>query len=154
MFLVLGGIGLILLIVSLVVGDLFDGAFDALAGDWISSAALGGFISALGFGAAIADAAGAPGLVTGIVGVAAGLGFGWFAAWLTRVVRHSGSDYTPTTADTIGRDATVLTAIPADGFGTVKLTYGGHELRYNAQAELPLEPGSSVYVTGVISPPL
>src|SRR5690606_2834793 len=121
-------------------------------GDWFSSAALGGFVSALGFGAAIADGAGAPGLVTGAVGLAAGALFGWFAAWLTRVVRGGGSDPTPTTDDAIGRDATVLSAIPADGFGTVKVTLGGHVLRYHARAEAPIEAGTPVHVTGVLSP--
>jgi membrane protein implicated in regulation of membrane protease activity len=90
--------------------------------------------------------------VTGVVGVVAGLLVGWFAAWLTRVVKHGGSDATPTTGDAIGRDATVLTSIPADGFGTVKVVLGGHSLRYNARAEEPIEAGTPVHVTGVLSP--
>jgi hypothetical protein len=151
-FLVVGVVGLVLLMLSLVIGDVFDGAFDALTGDWVSSAALGGFVAALGFGAAVADATGAPGAVTGAVGVVAGLLAGWFAAWLTRVVKHGGSDATPSADDAVGRDATVLTAIPADGFGTVKVVLGGHSLRYNARAEEPIEAGTPVHVTGVLSP--
>jgi membrane-bound ClpP family serine protease len=155
-FLVVGFAGLALLAVSLVVGDLFDGAFngafEALAGDWVSSAALGGFVSALGFGAALAAGAGAPSVVTGAVGVAAGFAFGWFATWLTRLVKGGGSDATPAADDTVGRDATVLTSIPADGFGTVKVLLGGHSLRYNARSEEPIEAGTAVHVTGVLSP--
>ena len=50
-FLVIGVIGLALLGISLVLGDLLDGVFDALAGDVFSSAVIGGFVSAFGFGA-------------------------------------------------------------------------------------------------------
>ena len=49
-FMVIGVAGLVLLLVSLVVGDLFDGALDALAGDAFSSAVIGAFVSATGFG--------------------------------------------------------------------------------------------------------
>lgn len=49
----------------------------------------------------------------------------WFAAWLTRLVRDGGSDTTPTTDDAVGREATVLTAIPAEGYGTVRVAMGG-----------------------------
>ena len=157
-FLVIGLVGLALLAVSLVVGDLFDGMLDALSGDWFSSAALGGFVSALGFAAAIADGLGAPSVVTGVVGVGAGLVFGWFAAWLTKVLKGGGSDETPAPDHAIGRDATVLTPIPADGFGTVRVHVGGHTLQYNARLDpsqtdgTPIEPGTPVHVTGVLSP--
>lgn len=151
-FLVVGIAGLVLLAVSLVAGDVLDGALDAVAGDWVSGAALGGFVSALGFGAALADAAGAPGVVAGAIGIAAGAVFGWFAAWLTRVVKRGGSDATPAADDTVGRDATVITSIPAGGFGTVKVLVGGHTLRYNARSESPIDAGTPVHVTGVLSP--
>ena len=45
-FLVIGIVGLVLVGISLVLGDVFDGVFDALAGDVFSSAVLGGFVSA------------------------------------------------------------------------------------------------------------
>ena len=60
-FLVIGLIGLGLVAVSLVLGDLFDGVFDALAGDVFSSAVIGGFVSAFGFGAALMQGIGTPG---------------------------------------------------------------------------------------------
>ena len=59
-FLVLGVVGLVLLALSLVLGDLFGGALDALPGDVFSSAVIGGFVSAFGFGAALSDGLGAP----------------------------------------------------------------------------------------------
>lgn len=151
-FLVIGVVGLILLAVSLVLGDLFGGAFEALAGDVFSSAVIGGFVAAFGFGAAIAEGAGAPLVLSVPVGVVAGAGFGWFAAWLTRIVRGGGSDDTPVTADALGRDATVLTGIPDQGFGVVRVRLGGHPIQLNARAAKPIPVGIEVHVTQVLSP--
>ncbi len=151
-FLVLGVVGLVLLALSLLLGDLFGGALDALSGDVFSSAAIGGFVSALGFGAALSESLGASLWVAVIVGVAVGLGFGWFASWLTRLVRGGGSDATVSTDDAVGRDAKVLTAIPEGGFGVVRVQVGGHSLQLNARAERAVEVGTEVYVTAVLSP--
>lgn len=151
-FLVIGVLGLVLLTVSLVAGDLLDGAFDALSADWFSSAVIGGFVSAFGFGAATADALSAPALVAVPVGLVSGLVFGWFAAWLTRLVRGGGSGDVPQVADTVGHDATVLTGIPDGGFGVVRVRLGDHTLQLNARAETELPAGAEVHVTGVLSP--
>jgi len=151
-FLVLGIAGLVLLAVSLVLGDLLDGALDALAGDAFSTAVIGAFVSAFGFGAAAMDAAGF-GLVAALpVGLGAGVAFGWFAAWLTRLVRGGATHEAPGTEDTVGREGQVVTGIPADGFGVVRLYVGGQLLRVNARADQPLEVGTAVHVTGVLSP--
>jgi membrane protein implicated in regulation of membrane protease activity len=151
-FLAIGFIGLALLTISLLAGDFLDGVASGLDGDWFSTAALGGFVSAFGFGSAAVDGAGAPALVTGGAGIATGVAFGWFAAWLTRIVKGGASDTTPEAGDSIGREATVITAIPAGGFGAVKVPIGGHTLRYNARADAPIEAGTPVHVTGVLSP--
>jgi membrane-bound ClpP family serine protease len=151
-FLVLGVVGLVLLGLSLLLGDLFGGALDALSGDAFSSAAIGGFVSAFGFGAALSEGLGAPLWLAVVVGVAVGLGFGWFATWLTRVVRGGGSDATVSTGDAVGRDAKVLTGIPDGGFGVVRVQVGGHTLQLNARAERAIEVGTEVYVTAVLSP--
>ncbi len=151
-FLVIGLIGLLVLGISLVAGDLLDGALDALAGDVFSSAVLGAFVAATGFGGAAAQAAGAPGLVAVPIGLVVGVVFGWFAVWLTRLIKDGGSDATLTTDDTIGRDGRVVTSIPEDGFGVVQILVGGHTMRLNARADLPLEPGTAVHVTSVLSP--
>ncbi|SEQ05804.1 NfeD family protein [Microlunatus flavus] len=151
-FLVLGVVGLVLLGISLLLGDLFDGILDALPSDVFSSAVIGGFVSAFGFGAALSEGLGAPlGLSIG-VGVVVGVGFAWFAGWLTRLVRGSGSDATVTTGDTVGRDAKVVTGIPVGGFGVVRVQVGGHSLQLNARADQPVEVGTEVYVTAVLSP--
>lgn len=151
-FLVIGVVGLALLFISLLAGDLLDGAFDVLSADWFSSAVIGGFVSAFGFGGAIAAGLGAPGIVAVLVGLGAGALFAWFAAWLTRLLKGGGSDAAPHINDTIGRDATVLTGIPANGFGVVRVRVGGHTLQLNARAEAALPVGTEAYVTGVLSP--
>ena len=150
-FLLIGLAGLLLLGVSVVLGDLFDGLLDALAGDVFSSAVLGGFVSAFGFGAAVVDAAGGPLALSLPVGVVAGVVVAWFAAWLTRLIRDGGSDGTPAADDALGREGTVVTDIPVDGYGTVRLQVGGHVVRLNARAERPLAPGTEVHVTAILS---
>jgi len=151
-FLVIGVVGLVLVGVSLVLGDIFDGVFDVLAGDVFSSAVLGGFVSAFGFGAALMQGIGTPAVVSVPVGIAAGVAVGWLAWWLTKLVKDGGSDGTLTTDDAIGRSGRVITAIPADGFGAVRLMIGGHSVQLNAKSETPVAPGTEVHVTQVLSP--
>ena len=151
-FLVIGIVGLVLVGISLVLGDLFDGVFDALAGDVFSSAVLGGFVSAFGFGAALMQGIGAPTVAAVPVGIAAGVVVGWLAWWLTKLVKDSSSDDALSTDDALGRAGRVITAIPADGFGAVRLMIGGHSVQLNAKAESPIDPGTEVHVTQILSP--
>ena len=151
-FLVLGIVGLALLAVSLVAADLLDGAFDALSADWISSAVLGGFTSAFGFGGALSDGAGLPLPVSLAIGAGSGFVVGWFAWWLTRLLKDGDSDGTVAISDSVGMVARVVTAIPGEGYGVVRVVVGGHPLRLNASAHQPIEAGAEVNVTGVLSP--
>jgi membrane-bound ClpP family serine protease len=151
-FLVIGALGLLLLVVSLVLGDLLDGVFDALTGDIFSSAVVGGFVAAFGFAAAAVQGAGAPGLVAGLVGVGVGGLAAWFTVWLTRLVKEGGSDATLNADDALGRSGRVIGHIPAEGYGTVRLAIGGHTVQLNARSDRPLEPGTEVHVTEILSP--
>jgi membrane-bound ClpP family serine protease len=151
-FLVIGIVGLVLVGVSLVLGDLFDGVLDALAGDVFSSAVLGGFVSAFGFAAALVQGLGAPALVSVLVGAGAGVGVGWLAWWLTRLVKDGGSDGTLTPDDALGRSGKVVTGIPDGGFGTIRMMIGGHSVQLNARADAPVEAGTEVHVTQILSP--
>jgi membrane-bound ClpP family serine protease len=151
-FLVIGVLGLVLLLVSLVLGDLLDGVTDVLPGDAFSTAVIGAFVSATGFGAAAADSVGAPTLVAVPVGIVGGLFFGWFAAWLTRLIRDGGSDETPSVEHTLGQAGRVVSDIPAEGLGTVVVLVSGNPVRLNARCAQPLEAGAEVFVTSVLSP--
>lgn len=151
-FLVLGVVGLVVIAVSLLMGDLTGGVLDGLGADWFSTEVVGGFVSALGFTGAIAVQAGASDGVAVLVGVLSGLVFGSGAAWLTGLVRRGATDHTPDAGDVVGHEGLVLSAVPEDGYGSVEVRLGGHTLRYNARADLPLEPGTAVHVTSVLSP--
>lgn len=150
-FLVIGLVGLVLVAISLVLGDVLDGALDVLSSDAFSTAVIGGFVSAFGFGAAIAEALGLGLLVALPVGVVAGTVVGWFAAWLTRLLRDD--DTAAVSIDsTVGHEGDVVTGVPGDGFGVVRVLVAGHALRLNARADRPIEAGTRVHVTGVLSP--
>lgn len=151
-FVVIGVLGLALLLVSLVLGDLLDSVFDALTGDIFSSAVIGGFLAAFGFGAALVEGLTDSTLVAGLVGVGAGVLAGAFTVALTRLVRDGGSDATPTADDALGRAGRVVTAVPSDGLGTVRLAIGGHTVQLNARADQAIEPGTEVHVTEILSP--
>jgi membrane protein implicated in regulation of membrane protease activity len=57
-----------------------------------------------------------------------------------------------TVDDSIGQPAQVVTAIPTDGYGVIRLSIGGHTLQYNAKADIAIEAGDDVRVTEVLSP--
>lgn len=150
-FLGIGLIGIVLLTLSLVFGEVFDGALGSFDSDWISGAAGSAFISAFGFGGAVVVGAG--GTVVAIAaGIVSGALFAWFAGWLVRLLRGGGTDETPGPQDAVGHEASVVTGIPADGFGVVTVRVGGHLLRFNASADVALEAGTPVHVTAVLSP--
>ena len=151
-FVVIGVVGLLVLGASLLLGDVLGGVGDVVPSDLFSTEVIGAFVAALGFGGAIADAAGAPASVSWFAGAAAGVVFAWFAGWLTRLVRGGGSGETLSTDDAVGHSGRVVSAIPEDGFGSVTIVVGGHTLRFNARADVPIGPGTEVHVTGVLSP--
>jgi len=156
-FLVLGFVGLALVLLSLVVGDHLEaavgGALSALEGDVFSTAVLGGFVSAFGFGGAAAEGAGLPTLAAVVIGGVSGVVVGWFAWWLTKLVKDGPEDGTVSISDTVGQMGRVLTAIPGgESYGVVRISVGGHVLQCNASALLAIETGAEVTITGVRSP--
>ena len=156
-FLVLGFVGLGLIALALIVGDVIDGALsgalDVLEADVFSTAVIGGFVSAFGFGGAAAEGAGLPVLPAVLVGGASGVVVGWFAWWLTRLVKDGPSDGTVTIGDTVGQVGRVLTTIPGgDSYGVIRVSVGGNVLQCNANSLLPIEAGAEVSITGVLSP--
>lgn len=152
LFLIIGLIGLALLVLCLVVGDLLDGALglDSVGGDFLSVAGIAGFVAAFGFGAAAVEsfAGMVPAIVVGIV--AGGL-VGAAAAWFTNTLKRSGSDVTVRTHELVGSTGRVLHDIPADGYGQVRLTAAGHLTLLNARANEPIASGTLVTVTEVLS---
>lgn len=150
-FLVLGTVGLVVLLVSLFVGEVFDGAFDALPGDVLSTSVVAGFLAAFGFAGGMAVDSLGTGPAVG-VGLVAGVLVGGGAGWLTRTLSGLRTDETPTGEALVGLPGTVVTQIPSQGYGEVSLTVAGHLTKLNARADEVLFVGTPVTVTATLSP--
>lgn len=147
--LVVGGVGLLLLLGGLLVGDALDGLLDGLAPGSGLTPALGAGLAALGFGGALLLGPYGPtvAVLAGSV-LAVVLGAGAYA--LTRAVL--GHDVPPVrTSDLVGVFGTVLTPIPAGGLGEVVLPQAGSRVKLSARSHEPVPSGVPVYVTEVLS---
>lgn len=149
-FLVIGALGVLLLLASLILGDILDGVFE-FGGDLVSGSALAGFLGAFGFAGALAlDAtdsfAGAVG-----IGLVAGLVIGGGVGLVSSRLQRGGDEANVRTADLVGRDATVVSAIPVEGYGEVTIVAAGHITKLNARAPGGLGAGTPVRITAVLS---
>ena len=151
-FLVVGALGVVLLLVALVLGDVLDGAFEGLSAGFFSTEALAGFLGALGFGGAIALAATGSTTVAVVIGLVLGVLLGWLAARASRFLHGDGDSGTVRTSDMVEKIGSVVSAIPEAGFGVVSISVGGHITRLNARSSVPVPAGTQVSVTQVISP--
>lgn len=145
LFLVLGGLGVLLLALSLVGVELFH--LDSLVPVEAVAAGLGmfGFVAA-GASVALADG-GAPAVLgAGAIGAAAAVPAGWLALRLSRAVQRMRTDATPRRADLPGSIGVVVTPIPAQGYGEIRVTLGGQPVKLNARAAGPLPLGAQVFV--------
>jgi putrescine transport system permease protein len=80
-FMIIGGVGIVLLLVSLIAGEIFDGIFEGVGGDLFSGAAVAGFLAAFGFvGALTMNSTDSSGLAIG-AGLGAGVLVGGLAGW-------------------------------------------------------------------------
>lgn len=151
-FLVIGGIGILLLLVSLVAGEVFDGLFESIGGDLLSGGAVAGFLAALGFvGALILGATDSSGLAI-VGGLLAGIAMGALAGWGTKLLSKGGDDATVRSSSLVGHPGTVISAIPAEGYGQVSVVVAGHITQLNARAAEALPAGTAVVVAAVLSP--
>ncbi len=150
-FLVIGGVGLLVVILSLVFDDLLEG-FD-LGGDLFSTPVIGTFLAALGFGGALAMSAGlGVGLATA-VGLGAGVALGAAALGITRGLMRMATDEPVRLSDVVGKAATVVSAIPSTGFGEVSLVHAGQRMKLNARSgsNTSVPVGGQVVVVAVNS---
>jgi membrane protein implicated in regulation of membrane protease activity len=151
-FLVVGALGVVLLLVALVLGDVLDGALEGLSSGLFSTEALAGFLGALGFGGAIAlEVTGSTPLAV-VIGLVLGVVIGALAAKASAFLHGSGETDTVRTADMVEKIGSVVSAIPESGFGVVSISVGGHITRLNARSSVAVPAGTQVSVTQVISP--
>ncbi|MCQ0023139.1 hypothetical protein M4914_09400 [Streptomyces somaliensis DSM 40738] len=155
-FLGLGIAGLALLSLSLVFDGVMEGVLGGFGGvldGFLSLPVVAGFVSALGFAGAITlgvTGAGV-GVATG-TGAAAGVVVGWGTWRFSRTLIRDGAAPAPRGADLTGTSGSVVTAIPAGGYGEVLLYLAGQPVKYAAKAAVPVARGTEVWVDSVLSP--
>lgn len=154
--LIIGAVGVGLLVISLVLGDLLDGmfeGFDVDTGGLLSTEVIGAFLGAFGFGGALlrnATSLSWPLAVGG--GLVAGVVVGALALMIVRMVVRMPTDETPRSADLAGKFGRVITRIPANGLGEITVLHAGHRVKMNARASEPIPLGTDVVIIDVLSP--
>lgn len=155
-FLGLGVAGIVLLALSLIfdgiLEGLFGGVLDGLFDGLLSLPVVAGFLSMFGFGGAIV--LGATGLGAGAAtgaGVAAGVAAGWLAWRFSRALMRDQTHATPRGTDLVGTAGSVVTAIPADGYGEVMLRLGGQPVKLAARSAVPVARGAEIWVEASLS---
>ncbi|SCX59173.1 hypothetical protein SAMN03159343_3908 [Klenkia marina] len=156
-FLAVGGVGVGVLLLSLVVGELGDLGHGDADGPF-SLPAIAAFLGGVGFGGAAASAL-LPALPGGItvllcllVGLVVALPLAAGAVKLSSSLRDMNTTPTLTSGDLLGAQGVVVSAVPAGGFGEVRLALHGQQLKYAARSEVPLPTGTPVYVVDTPSP--
>ncbi len=177
-FLAIGGFALLLLVLSLIGGHLHiehlhiehAGHFHlghlghvghAHAGTdgggfEITLPAIAGFLGAFGFSGAIVASlvGGGPlaALLAIVVGLVVAVPAAWAAGRLMSAAVNMATDATLTSSDLLGACGVVVTPVPADGYGEVRIAVAGQQMKFNARADQPLALGTSVFVIEVPSP--
>jgi hypothetical protein len=154
-FIIVGVVGLLLLLVSLFLGDVLDGALDFLdldTGGFLSGPAIGAFLAAFGFGAAVISYNSDWGTgASALGGVGVGFVIGGVVGMATRGLMRMPTDAPLRAADLVGANGTVVTRIPETGFGEITLVHAGQFMKLSARADGSLREGTPVIVTSVLS---
>ncbi|MDO0937689.1 hypothetical protein QQY66_40405 [Streptomyces sp. DG2A-72] len=157
-FLGLGIAGVVLLVLSLVFDGVLEGLFDGvdvldgLFDGWLSLPVIAGFVSMLGFSGAIAMGATGLGAVGAtVIGVPAGVGTGWLAYRLSRALMNDRSGAAPRDDDLVGVSGSVVTAIPAGGYGEVLVHLAGQPVKLAAKSSAPVARGAEIWVEETLS---
>lgn len=156
LFLGLGIAGIVLLALSLVfdgiLEGLFGGVLDGLFDGLLSLPVIAGFISMLGFGGAIVLGTTGVGTIAATgVGVLAGLVAAVLTWKFSRALMRDQTDATPRDEDLVGTSGSVVTAIPADGYGEVLLRLGGQLVKLSARSVVPVARGTEIWVEATLS---
>jgi membrane protein implicated in regulation of membrane protease activity len=158
-FLVVGALGLLVLLVSLFVGELGElGLGDVDADGPFSVPAIAALLGGIGFGGAAAVSVlpeDLPDAVTALlavaIGVAVAVPLAWGAVRLSRALKDMPTQETLTRHHLVGAQGVVVSAIPATGFGEVRLTLAGQQIKFSARSDVPLPGGTPVYVVEALS---
>ncbi|NJP30553.1 hypothetical protein [Micromonospora thermarum] len=154
-FLIVGAIGVAVLVLALLGGELLHFGQPDFDGP-VSTETVAGFAGAFGFGGAIVNellGARTPGMVALAVagGVLAAVPTAWVASRLGRAARDMPTDPTPTRAHLVGALGLVVTPVPADGYGEVRVRVAGTPVKFNARADRPIPAGAQIFVVEALS---
>jgi membrane protein implicated in regulation of membrane protease activity len=156
-FLAVGGVGVGVLLLALLGGELGNLGHPDADGPF-SLPAIAAFVGGVGFGGAAASALlpPLPGAVTVllclVVGVVVALPLAAGAIKLASSLRDMNTSPTLTSGDLLGSQGVVVSAVPSGGYGRVRLALHGQQLEYAARSEVPLPAGTPVYVVDTPSP--
>ena len=156
-FLLIGAIGLVVLLISLFAGEIGEFGHPDADGPF-SVPAIAALLGGVGFGGAAATSVlpeALPDAVTLLlalaVGVAVALPLAWGAVRLSRALKDMPTQETLTRHHLIGAQGVVISAVPSPGFGEVRLSLAGQQLKFAARSDLPLPSGTPVYVVEALS---
>lgn len=148
-FLIIGIVGGVLLLISLVLDGIFD-AFDF--GDApLSLTTIAAFTAIFGFTAFALVGAGLPTPLAGTLGAVAGVIGGAAAWWLSRLIRSAESSTAVSGEELVGSAASVVLAIPAGGLGEVALVRHGERVSLAATADTAIPRGAQVRIAQTIT---
>ncbi|MFC4222693.1 NfeD family protein [Lysinibacter cavernae] len=149
-FLIIGCVGALLLVISLLLGGIFD-AFEIGDGP-LSLTTLSAFAAIFGFASFAAIGAGTSPVVGAVIGLASGCVGGGLAWWMTRVFRTAESNSSTSTATIIGQQAFVILPLPGEGgMGEISFMRHGERVTMAARSAQPVLAGAEVRIVAVIS---
>lgn len=148
-FLIIGIVGGVLLLVSLLLDGIFD-AFDFGDGP-LSLTTIAAFTAIFGFASFASVGAGMSTPVATIVGALSGLLGAAAAWWLSRAIRGAESNTAVSGSDLVGSTGAVVLAIPENGLGEVAVTRHGERISLSATATAPVPRGALVRIVQVVT---
>lgn len=148
-FLIIGIVGGVLLLISLLLDGIFD-AFDFGDGP-LSLTTIAAFTAIFGFAAFAGVGAGMSTPMATIVGALSGLVGAAAAWWLSRAIRNAESNTAVSGDDLIGSTGAVVLTIPENGLGEVAVVRHGERISLSATADAPIPRGSAVRITQTVT---
>lgn len=144
-------VGLVVLGLALVVGEILEGLFDAIDSDIFSPLSLGSTTSVFGLvGLGLLNMALNPiGAILGAASAAAVSGF--VTVKVLRSLMKTDRRDRVKSSELVGWSGFVVTTIPETGHGVVRFLVSGHDTRMNAQAVGEVSSGTKVRVIEVLS---
>lgn len=157
-FLAIGAVGFVFLLISFVVGDIFDslGFETGLDGGaeghaLLDSRVISVFVTAFGGFGAIGIQMGLPIVASSLIGLGGGIFLGGVVSLFGRFLYRQQSSSSVTTAQLVGRSAQVIVAIAPGSIGQVSCRIGEERVEKLARARdnLEIKAGATVRVDEV-----